>query len=98
VTELPVAHQDALAPEAPFPLPAQRPTGANPQAQPALDASDAVRPVAVADATVPAQADALSSGRLAVPELVFPVPDAMFLALLEVESEPCKPDAAPSAA
>jgi hypothetical protein len=69
-----------------------------PQAQPASDASDAVRPVAAADATVPAQADALCAGRLAGPEPVFPVPDATFLALLEVESEPCKPDAAPSAA
>jgi hypothetical protein len=96
--ELPGAHQDAPVREVPFPLPVQRPTDAIPQAQPASDASDAVRPVAAADATVPAQADALSSGRLAGPELVFPVPDAMRPAPPEVESELCKPDADPSAA
>jgi hypothetical protein len=91
-------HQDAPVQEVPFPLPVPRPTGATPLAQPASDASDAVRPVAAADATVPEQADAPSSGRLAGPEPVFPVPDAMRLALPEVESEPCKPDADPSAA
>jgi len=95
---LPDAHPDALVPEEPYPLPDQHPMDAIPQERPALDAWDAVRPAAKADATVPAQADARCAGRLADPGRVVPAQDAMRPARLEVESAPYKPGAVPSAA
>ena len=100
MTALPAGLPDAMVPEAPFLLPALHLADATPPAQHASDASDAVLPDEVGDATVPAQAAARYVEKLAVRERVVPEPvvKRLLRALPAAATAPCTPDAGRSAA
>ncbi len=91
---------DATVLEEPYPLPDLRRADANPQEQPALDASDAAHPDEAADVELPELAAEPYVEKLADPEQVFPAlgakrPERLLPA---AASELCTPDAGQSAA
>ena len=100
MTALPAELPDAMVPEAPFLLPAPHLADATPPAQHASDASDAVLPDEVGDATDLARVAAPYAEKLVVRERVVPGPvvTRLLQALPAAATVPCTPDAGRSAA